>query len=73
MGWVVVVLIMLLIDMCLDFVAGKIIIGASVVAIGSLLIAWITGLGIFVNLAKTCAIIIVIVITGVVLLAIFGK
>lgn len=52
---------------------GRFVIGASVVAIGLLLLKWITGIGFFVTLAKACAAVIVVAVIGVILLAIIGK
>lgn len=73
MGWIVLVVIVALIAVCLDSVFGKIVIGAAVVAIGFLLLAWITSLHFFITLAKVCAVIMVVTVTGAILIAIVGK
>lgn len=72
MFWVIVVIICAVIAASLDSVLGKVVIGAAVVAIGLLLISWITGMGFLITLAKLCAVIIVVAIIGAVLLAIIG-
>lgn len=73
MGWVIAFVVVAIVGMCLDSVAGKIVVGAGVVAIGLLLLAWITSADFFILLAKVCAVIIVVTITIIVLLAIIGK
>ena len=73
MGWVIAFVIVMVIGMCLDSIAGKIVIGAGVVALALLLLAWITSIDLFILLAKACAVVIVVVIAGVILLAIIGK
>lgn len=72
MGWIILIVIVAIIAACLDSVAGKLTFGGAVVAIGSLLLRWITGLSIFVTLAKLCAILMVVVIVGALLMAIIG-
>ena len=72
MFWIVVIVICAVIAACLDSVLGKIVIGAMVVAIGLLLLSWITGISFLITLAKVCAIIIVVVVVGSILLAIIG-
>ena len=51
---------------------GKIVIGATVLALGFLLLSWITEIGLLVSLAKICAVVIVVVIVGSILVALFG-
>ena len=72
MFWMVVVIIVAIIAACLDSVIGKIVLGASIVALGLLLLSWISGISFLVALAKICAAIIVITIVGAILLAIIG-
>lgn len=72
MFWIVVIIIVALIAVGLESIPGKIVAGAAVVAIGLLLLKWITGITLFVTLAKVCAILIVIIIVGAILLAILG-
>ena len=72
MFWVVVIIIVALIAVGLESIPGKIVAGASVLAIGLLLLRWITGVALFVTLAKACAVVIVITIVGTVLLALIG-
>ena len=72
MFWIVLLIICVLIAACLDSVLGKIVIGASVVAIGLLLLSWITGISFLITLAKVCAVIIVVTIAGAILLWIGG-
>ena len=72
MFWVVVIIIVVLIAVSLESILGKIVFGAGVVAIGLLLLRWITRLSIFVALAKVCAIIMVVTIVTALLIAIFN-
>lgn len=72
MFWIVIIIICAVIAASLDSVLGKIVIGAAVVAIGLLLLSWITGMSFLITLAKVCAVIIVLAIVGAVLLASIG-
>ena len=70
MVWLIV--IFAIIAVCLDTTTGKVVFGSAVVALGLLLLSWITGFGFFIAIAKSCAIIIVVVIVGATLAAIIG-
>lgn len=59
----------ILVALILSTVTGRIVVGATVLALGSLLMAWISGFGFFLTLARVCAAVIVIVIVGGILLA----
>ena len=72
MGWIILIIIVALFAACLDSIPGKIVIGAAVVAIGLLLLRWITDVVFFVTLAKVCAVVMVVVVVGSILLAIIG-
>lgn len=72
MFWVIAIIIVAIIAASLDSLPGKIVAGAAVVAVGLLLLSWITGIGFLITLAKACAGVIVIVIVGVILLAVIG-
>ena len=72
MGWICVIVIISLLVTILDSLPGKIIAGASSVAVGLLLLKWITGIVFFATLAKVCAVVIVIVIVGAILLALIN-
>lgn len=72
MFWVIAIIIVAVIAAGLDSVPGKVVAGAAVVAIGLLLLSWITGISFLVTLSKVCAAVIVIVIVGVILLALIG-
>lgn len=72
MFWIVVIIIVVLIAASLESKLGKIVFGAGVVAIGCLLLRWITGLALFVTFAKVCAIIMVVTIVAALLIAIFN-
>lgn len=72
MFWIVVIIIFAIIAASLDSILGKIVIGAAVVAIGLLLLSWITGISFLITLAKVCAVVIVVAIVGAILLAIIG-
>lgn len=71
MLWAVIIIVAIFF-VCLDTSAGKIVIGTGVVAIGLLLIYWITGFSFLITLAKTCAVMIVITIVAVVIIAIMN-
>ena len=73
MWWVIVLVIIAMIAVGLESVPGKIIAGATVVAIGFLLLRWITGIGLLVTLAKVCAVVIVVTIVGSILIALIGR
>ena len=72
MFWVVLIIIIALFSAFLDSGAGKIVMSASVIAIGLLLLRWITGLTMFVTVAKGCAVVMVVVVVGILVLAIAG-
>ena len=72
MFWIVVIIIVALIAASLDSVFGKVVIGSAVVAIGLLLLAWITGVSFLLTWARVCAAIIVITIVLAILLAIIN-
>lgn len=72
MFWVIVIIIIALIAVSLESIFGKIVFGAAVVAIGLLLLRWITGVALFVTLAKVCAVVMVITIVGALLIAIMN-
>lgn len=70
MIWVIIAFA--IIAVCLDTVPGKIVFAAAIIAIGLLLLSWITGLSFFVSIAKGCAVLIVVVLVGVLVVGIFG-
>ena len=70
MFWGVVIIICAAIALSLNYTFGKIVIGATVIAVGLKLLSWITGVSFLVTLAKGCVVIIVVTIVGVILLAI---
>lgn len=72
MFWVVAIIVVAVIAASLDSVPGKIVAGAAVVAVGLLLLSWITGVSFLVTLAKVCAVLIVVVIVGVIVMALIG-
>ena len=72
MFWIVVIIICAIIAASLDSVLGKIVFGAAVIAIGLLLLSWITGMSFLITLTKVCAVVIVVAIVGAILLAIIG-
>lgn len=71
MFWVVAIIVVAIIAAFLDSDVGKVVMGAGVIAIGMLLLSWISGMGFFVTLAKVCAVIIVLIILWLILAAIF--
>lgn len=72
MGWIFMIAIVTFLVAILDSLPGKFVVGASVVAVGLLLLKWITGVAFFITLAKACAVVIVIVIVGAILLALIN-
>lgn len=72
MGWAVLIIALMIISACMESKTGKIILSAGMIALGCLLLDLITGMGLFITLAKLCAIVIVVVIVGVIVLAIIG-
>ena len=72
MGWAVLIIALMIISACMESKTGKIILSAGMIALGCLVVDLITGMGLFVTLAKLCAIVIVVVIVGVIVLAIIG-
>ena len=72
MGWIILIVILAIIAACLESLPGKLVAGSIVLAIGFLLLRWITGVELFITLAKVCAILIVITIVAAILLAIIG-
>lgn len=73
MFWGILIVVVMIIAACLDSKVGKIVIGAGVVALGFLLLSWITGAGFFITFAKACAVLIVVVLVGMIVLAIIGN
>ena len=67
MFWTILFVVMLIVGACLDSISGKIVFGSAVIAIGLLLISWITDISFFLTLAKLCAVVIVIVIAYILL------
>lgn len=74
MFWIIVVVVICsILASIFNSALGKFVIGASVVAIGFLLLKWITGLAFFAIPAKICTAVIVVVIVGTIVLALIGK
>lgn len=67
MGWIILLIIVGLVAAFADSIVGRIVLSAAVVAVGLLLLRWITGIALFVTLSKVCAVVIVIVIVGAIL------
>ena len=72
MFWIIVIILCAIVAASLDSTLGKIAIGAAVTAVGFLLLSWITDIDFLITLSKVCAVVIVVVIVGAILLAI-GK
>lgn len=72
MFWVIFVIVVILFAMLMDSEVGKLAVGLGIAAIGLLLLKWITGWGFFVVLAKICAVLLVLIVIGVVLMNLFG-
>ena len=72
MGWAVAIAVLIVISLMMESGAGKALLVVGAVAIGLLLLSWITSAGFFVVLAKACAVIAVVIIVGVIVLTICG-
>ena len=70
--WTAIIIITIIISLLLDSALGKLITGAGVLALGLLIVSWITGFDLLIIFAKTCAVVIVVAIVGVILLALIG-
>ena len=73
MGWIIAIVLLIIISLCAESGLGPILIAIGVVALGLLLLSWITGAGFFVFLAKACAVIIVVAIIVIIVMAILSK
>ena len=73
MGWLIAVILISLLCWWLDSRPGKISACAGVVAIGCLLLRWITGANLFMILARVCAVVIVVTVVIAVLVAIIDR
>lgn len=73
MLWGVLFVAILIIGFCMESKVGRIIVSLGVVALGMLLLSLLTGWDFFVLLAQLCAIIIVVVIVGVIVMSILGS
>lgn len=73
MLWVVLVIAIIVISLCLDSKAGKTILAAGVIAVGLMLVSWITGFSFLVTLAKVCVVGIVVILVGLILMSIIGS
>lgn len=74
MIWIIVVVVICsILAEIFNSALGKFVVGASVVAIGSLLLKWITGWAFFAILAKISTAVVVIVLAGEIILALAGK
>ena len=67
----VIFVVILIIGFCMESKTGKILLSTGLIALGCLLLDMITGFDLFITLAKLCAIIIVVVIIGVIVMSIF--
>ena len=72
MLWIIVIVICALIAAGLESLPGKLVAGSITVAIGCLLLSWITGVTVFITIAKACAVAIVVILVGGILLALFA-
>ena len=70
--WVGIIIVVAILACMLDSGVGKVFFGAGILALGLLLLRWITGFGLFVTLAKACAVIMVVAVVGLILVCIFG-
>lgn len=70
--WVAIIIAVAIIAVMIDSDAGKVFLGVGVIALGLLLLRWITGIGLLVTLAKACAVIMVVIVVGMILVSIFG-
>lgn len=67
------IIIVALIAISLESISGKIVFSFAVIAIGLLLLSWITGIEVLITIAKLCAVIIVVTIVITTVIAIIRK
>lgn len=72
MFWVGLIVAMVIISAFLESDVGKLLSVCGVVALGLLILKWITGWGIFISIAKICAVIIVVAVMVLLVVGIFG-
>lgn len=72
MFWVGLIVAMVIISAFLESDVGKLLSVCGVVALGLLILKWITGWGIFITIAKICAVIIVVAVMVLLVVGIFG-
>ena len=72
MGGIVLIVFIAIVATFAESMVGKIVLSAALLAIGLLLLRWITGIVFLVTLAKACAVIMVVVIVGALLLALIN-
>ena len=73
MGWGAIVLIALIISFCMESAVGKAILAVGLIGVTLWLISRITGAVFLITLAKACAVTIIIIVVGVLLVSIFTK
>ena len=73
MIWVVALIILGIICACLGEKMGGIAVALVVIALGLLLISWITGMEFFTTLAIICAVILIVIIVIAILVGIFSS
>lgn len=72
MGWLIIICFIAVLVTFAESLLGKIVLGAVALAVGLLLLRWITGVALFITLVKVCAVVIVIVVVGAILLALIN-
>ena len=72
MFWGLALVVLVILCACLETELGKVVIGLGVLGLGLLLLKWITGLSLLAVLAKGCAVVIVVLLVGSLVLAILG-
>lgn len=73
MLWGVLVVGVIIIALCMESTAGKVILSCGVGAAGLAVLSWVTGFDIFWPLAKFCVVALVIVLVATIIMSIFGK
>ena len=73
MFWIWLLIAAVIISSFLESDVGKLLSVCGVVALGLLILKWITGWGIFITIAKICAVIIVVAVMILLVIGIFGN
>ena len=72
MWWIILIIFLLVLIAIFNSPFGRIAVAVGVIAIGCVLISWITGVAFLITIAKACAVLIVVLIVAQILMLMFG-